>query len=196
MAPPPAQEQQLARQPLRPPSHPWLQAGGKKNAGVTSASSSDGSPGVLAQHKATGERERFKSKLYRTKCKCHVRERSLRVFRLRGRPLRTCCAALQRTPPSEASRPAFRAVEHRCRPPAQSWARRWASACSCTATPCASCRCCAVRARVRNQRAANGAFAPTLSAPAFVRCRPLGARHRRGPRRHGWLVRGCLGGAQ
>ena len=92
-------------------------------------------------------------------------------------------------------RPAFRAVEHRCLPPAPSWARRWALACSCTATPCASCRYCAVRARTRKQRAANGPFALTLSVLAFLRLRPLGARRGRGPRWHGRLVRGCLGGA-
>jgi hypothetical protein len=58
-----------------------------------------------------------------------------------------------------------------------------------------ACATCATSARAH-------AFAPTLNARTprrcsvcHARCRPVGARHRCGPGRHGGLVRGGVGGA-
>ena len=188
---PPAQQQQRAQLVRQPQWCPWLRATKKKRARHEHEQQRR-PPDVLRN--SGGERSEGGGAV---PDECHRSSAPQRVFRLRAASCAPAAPLGQRVPPYKRPRPAFRPVEHRCRPPAHSWARRWVSACSCTATPCASCRCCAVRARLRSQRAANG---PVCANPKrnciCVRRRPLGARRGRGPRRHGRLVRGCLGGAR
>ena len=159
---PPAQQQQRAQLVRQPQWCPWLRATKKKRARHEHEQQRR-LPDVLRN--SGGERSEGGGAV---PDECHRSSAPQRVFRLRAASCAPAAPLGQRVPPYKRPRPAFRPVEHRCRPPAHSWARRWALACSSTATPCASCRCCAVRARLRSQRAANGPCAPTLSATAFV----------------------------